>query len=573
MSSLGIRTSQETSIYSENILNQFLTFNDAFTWNVVSGGSNGVAENTAAGMVYAGEKAIQVTFTDTGVLIVDSGGTQSDVTIPKDGNYIISYRIAKNDVDASMDVGVYVYVNGILLTQNKFEQTLFTDNDGYIDDVWNCYFQYLTLQEDDVVSFQFDFQSDVIGSKLFFDGLKLELVDRELGLPSYYLEPLGTSPNSNFVFVNSLQDLPTPTTGVITLVAGVNYFFCTTVDLLGNRLQCGANTTILGGSSENCRIKSSGLSSSIALISSEWSLPINNVTIEHDLALDLDATGNANQAIDWNGVNFTDCATIGVIKNYSNVIVNGGAFLNSQGLTLDGSIGTIAFDNCLFDCETAGTVLILPSTLTITRRFRVTYSSFVVESGETGINVSTSATIPNSSYILDNVNFSGGGTYTTGVLYSDNKASFNDCKGITNSGSIAQYYMTSNATATTVSVINTYYKIAGVTLSGTYVEKFTLTDNKALYVGALSGLYKVSAMVSLTSGNTNVISARIAKNGTTSEQSTSKTTTSGTGKSENVGCFDIVSLSTNDYIEIFVANDTLSNITVSELTVIIERLN
>lgn len=190
MSSLGIRTSQETPIYSENVLSNFWTFNDALTWNVVSGGANGVSENSDAGFVYAGKKSILTTFTDTGVLIIDAGGTDGDVTIKKDGNYILSYRLTKDDVDATIDVGVYMYVNGILQTYNKFEQTLKTNIDGYVDDIWNCYFQYCSLLEDDVVTFQFDFQCDTLGAKLYFDGLKLELVDRSLGLPSYYLEPL-----------------------------------------------------------------------------------------------------------------------------------------------------------------------------------------------------------------------------------------------------------------------------------------------------------------------------------------------------------------------------------------------
>lgn len=190
MSSLGIRTSQETPIYSENVLTNFWTFNDALTWNVVSGGSNGVSENSDSGFVYAGKKSILTTFTDTGVLIIDAGGTDGDVTINKTGNYILSYRLTKDDVDATIDVGVYMYVNGILQTYNKFEQTLKTGIDGYVDDIWNCYFQYCSLDENDVITFQFDFQCDTLGTKLYFDGLKLELVDRALGLPSYYLEPL-----------------------------------------------------------------------------------------------------------------------------------------------------------------------------------------------------------------------------------------------------------------------------------------------------------------------------------------------------------------------------------------------
>lgn len=376
-----------------------------------------------------------------------------------------------------------------------------------------------------------------------------------------------------YTLVGSLSDLPTPSGNVITLEAEKTYVFTTVVDLGGNRLVCGENTTILGGSSENCRIKSTGLVGS-ALITSTYSLPIRNITIEADIALDLDGNGYAGAALDWFGVNFTNCTTVGTIKNYTNFIMSDSAFLNSQGMTFDGTIGTIAFFQCLFDCSALGTVISVPNTATITRRIRVNYSSFVVLAGETGINISGSATIPTEGYILDTVNFSGGGTYTTGVTYADNKALWINCRGVVNSGNIAQYYMSSNATATTVLATNTFYKVAGTTTSGAYVEKFTLTNNKAEYTGALTGFYKVTAILTIESGNNNQVRIRIAKDGTTSAQSESKTTTNGSGRSENVMVQDIIEIATGAYIEIFVANaSAITNITVVDMNVVIERLN
>ena len=113
----------------------------------------------------------------------------------------------------------------------------------------------------------------------------------------------------SIVFVNSKSDFPTAVAGVITLLDNYTYFITTTVDLLGDRLVCGINTTIIGGSSENCRIKSTGLTGT-ALITSNYSLPIRNITIEADVALNLQGDG-VTTALDWFGVNFTDCATVG----------------------------------------------------------------------------------------------------------------------------------------------------------------------------------------------------------------------------------------------------------------------
>ncbi|NTW91079.1 MAG: hypothetical protein HGA35_04010, partial [Erysipelotrichaceae bacterium] len=253
----------------------------------------------------------------------------------------------------------------------------------------------------------------------------------EISYSNLVLSIGGGITDDNLIFINQKSDLPTPSSNVITLLDSVTYFFTTTVDLTGDRLVCGLNTVILGASSENCYIKSTGLSSSTALITSNYSLPIRNISFTHGKVFNLDGDGTTT-AIDWFGINFVDCATVGTIKDYTNFVMGDSAFLNSSGMTFDGSIGTIAFGNCLFDSSSGGTAITLASTLTVSRRFRIIYSSFVTLSGETSLNVSASATISDERYILDTVNFSGGGTYITGVNQTSNKTLFTNCVGIAN---------------------------------------------------------------------------------------------------------------------------------------------
>lgn len=384
---------------------------------------------------------------------------------------------------------------------------------------------------------------------------------------------LDVSSSPYLVIVDKLSDLPVPIAGVITLLANYTYMIVTTLDLAGNRLVCSANTTILGTSSENCRIKSTGLGAT-ALISSAWSLPMRFITIEADVALALDASANADQALDWSGVNFTDCATIGTIKTYNNFVASDCAFLNSGNLTFDGTIGTIAFSSTLFDLSATSTGLILPSTLTVSRRFRIIYSSFIVSAGETGVNVSTSATIPDDGYILDTVNFSGGGTYTAGVTYSDNKALFSNNKNIQNSAEIAYMTMLANATATTISVTGTKYKAAGTTTLESISQKFTHASNKLTYSGAISRDFRILINATMTSGNSKELGLFIYKNGSMVTNAENYSTTSGTGKSENNSLQSVVNLATNDYLEVYISNITsATDITVTYLSVIVESIN
>lgn len=389
------------------------------------------------------------------------------------------------------------------------------------------------------------------------------------------LARLGSASNPGGVrFVQSVEDLPAAVGGKIELLENTTYFIGGPLDLGGAYLQGSRNTVIIGGSSENCIITSTGLSASQALLVSNYSLPCRHVAFTHDIAVDLDATGNADQALDWTGVNFLNCASAGTIEAYSNVIFRGCALLGSGGITFDGSIGTVGFAECLFDTASGTTALTLPASLTITRRFRVIYSAFVTLSGETSLNVSTSATIPVEGYILDTVNFAGGGTYLTGVQHDDNKALFSNNVGVENSAAVGYATMNGNATATTIGTVATPVKAAGSTTFQTGVsQKFSHSDNRLTYTGAITRRFRVTIIQSMLSGNNNQIGTYVAKNGSILAASEIYTTTSGTGRSENVTVQAIVELAQNDYVESWVENDTgTNNITVEDMTMIVEAL-
>ena len=377
-----------------------------------------------------------------------------------------------------------------------------------------------------------------------------------------------------FILVESISDLPTAVSNVITLEDNYTYYITSTIDLGGNRLVGGSNTTIIGSSSENSILTSTGLGVGIPLLSSIYTTPIRHICIKDvDTAIDFDGTTNPNNvALDWTGVNFVNVPNVGTIKDVSNFIYDKGAFLNSKGLSFDSTIGTIGFGNCLFSGDgLAGNLLELLSTCVITRRFRVIYSSVVTFGSTTGINVDVSATVPTESYILDTINFSGGGTYLSGVIDDgDNKALFLNCKGISNTNEISQYYMNGNETNTVVASTGVAYKVLGTTTSSAVTQKFTNTDNRATYIGSLTRFFKATASLSVESGNNNQIGVYIAKNGTLINESEVYGTTSGTGRGENIVVQTLVQLSENDYIEIFVENDTsTNNIKVTDLNVII----
>lgn len=315
----------------------------------------------------------------------------------------------------------------------------------------------------------------------------------------------------NFIFVGTKNDLPPAVNGVINLKDNYTYFFTTTLDLEGDRLVAGQNTTILGGSSENCRIKSTGISTTDALLSSHYSLPLRNITLEAPYAINLDATGYGTQALDWFGVNFTNCAKVGIISSYNNFIMLDGAFLDSQDLTFDGTTGTVGFNQCLFSGDfppgnpSGKSILNFPSTFICTRRIRVTVCSFIVPPGYTGITVQDGVAFSQpESFILQTCNFSGPGTKLGVSTHTDinNRDSFYEGnRGIQNTFPSGQFYMSNNSTVTSVGVgsTDTWTKIAGITTTdGSINSKFTATDNRLTYDVSIDRKFLSQATVTFT---------------------------------------------------------------------------
>lgn len=384
---------------------------------------------------------------------------------------------------------------------------------------------------------------------------------------------------STYIFVASKSDFPAPSGGVITLADNATYVITDTVDLTGDRLVGGQNTTIIGGSSENCRLKSTGLTGT-ALLSSAWSLPLRHITIEADVALNLDATGNANQALDWYGVNFTDCGSVGLIKNYGNFVVNSVAFLNSSGLTFDGTIGTISFINSLLSGSFGNDILTFASTLVITRRFRQAFSSVIpVGAAAAAYRVVAGATIPNEAFILVECNFTAAAGSTIlaglGTISSSNTILSKGCVGIENTSVNGQLYMQNNATATTIASPSTFYKVAGTTTASTDNAKYTHTDNRLTNAAVRIRKYLIQATLSFSSGNGHQCEFGFydSKLGAIRTPSRTKATANASGRAENVSFMCVVEHSTGNYIEVWCANNTsATDITVDNLNLIITQL-
>lgn len=383
----------------------------------------------------------------------------------------------------------------------------------------------------------------------------------------------GSQPEK-LVFVNALDDLPSAISNVITLEDDTVYLFTDHIDLLGSRLVCGDTTSILGTTSENASITSTGIGSD-PLITATTIFVLRNITITSPRGVYFDGSLTpTTAALDWVAVNFVSCSVYSAtLVSPSNFIYRDSLVSSGNGFVIEGTVGTVGITESLFIPSSGNTAITVGSSTAVNTRFRMTNCSVVVQSGATGVNVDATAFALPERFILNNVNFSGAGTYLGGATSSSNAALFVRCTGISNSSSASSYSMQANATATTIATPSTFVKVAGSTTS-LFSSKFSNTDNRATFTGGVSGLFKVTVTVSLSSGNNNNIDIAVGLNGSVITGSTMRATTSSGGRVESMTTMAISELNTNDYFEVFVANQSAAtDITVIDLIVVVERLS
>ena len=193
-----IQENQLINAPSINLMPQFAMFNEAFTWNIVSG--TATATNLIGQQQLEGNGCFRVVPDITAGAVVNSGGTEMQVTIPFDGNYIFSIKHKYDFPEGGAQVvKVVIFKNGV-----DTEYTLEMDLDN--NDVYRTYYQSLpSLISGDVLDFSFDFGTNDIGGtyRNYFDAPKLEIDSFGFGLPTVF-----STPQTIVIEVSQTIDVP-----------------------------------------------------------------------------------------------------------------------------------------------------------------------------------------------------------------------------------------------------------------------------------------------------------------------------------------------------------------------------
>lgn len=383
-------------------------------------------------------------------------------------------------------------------------------------------------------------------------------------------------------FVGGIEDLPAPVAGIITLAALSTWVIVADVDLGSARIECDGVTSIVGFGQETCKLRSTGLPAAAALITSAYTTTLRSIGLYADdgrTCIRIDGTGEPQfPALDWFGVNFNEgnvspgkAGELTNVANSINLII--GAF--GDGFYVDGSIGTLGFDNSILTANDGKYAIKIEPTATITSRLRMTSCSIVAgPAGATGLDV-PKATITNAEgFVLELCSLVGGGTRVTGTTEQDDEARWIENRGIANTTRVGEMEWSGNALVTTIAVAGTYVKLNGVSAAGNFNQHFTHdTSGKLTYTSELSGTFAITITASLTGTNNRVVAVQAYKDNSPANSHVTRSTTNGAGRAESIFYQAIVQLNQGNYIEVFGTNLTDTNsITAEDMTIQIKQI-
>ena len=157
----------------------------------------------------------------------------------------------------------------------------------------------------------------------------------------------------------------------------------------------------------------------------------------------------------------------------------------------------------------------------------------------------------------DSIYFDNG----TGILQQLVRSKFN---------SFLNYYDVVSNSVTTITTTN-FYKLNSSTTLGLYNDNFTHTNNR-ITNAVNSRNVKAECNVSVSSGNNNVLHFAFYKNGVKVDSSEIDVTCSGNGKAQSNPMQCVVNMAVNDYLEVWISNESSNDVTLAHFNVIVTEL-
>ncbi len=374
---------------------------------------------------------------------------------------------------------------------------------------------------------------------------------------------------------------------VVYLHDGESYCFTKIVDIGPYRIECGDNNTICGIGVESTGLRSTGLSSSDYIVSSNSTLTVKDMSFFADPVIDQNAIkvvssdGDSNtlwKSLIFSGFGSNTGENTLLFDNCQYVLLNTVALISSSNIVFkntSGNFSTISLTDCELIPKTGGNVIVFEDTFGINQSFRTAYTTFF-SLGDSAMVISSDATFPTAGHILDTVSFkgvSGPNPTISGMDSFSPEAMWNMNNGIVNTAEIGEMIFQGNTSDTIISNTTDFVSIAGEGIPGQFNQRFTVSDADINYTGALSFPGKALASGSLSSGRNNEIDIAVSRNGVISSDSIQTTTTDSGGKLLAFSTFYVGLVEPSDVFSIAVRNNTTtSDVLIDKLHVLVNKI-
>jgi hypothetical protein len=359
-----------------------------------------------------------------------------------------------------------------------------------------------------------------------------------------------TQARTNFVRVQSASDLPAASGGVITLSAGVLYEIngsisvSSKIDLNGCYLK--------GIDAVNDKLIYTG-SGELFTGSNGGCISYLTITAASGKVFNING-GGANKNLVVQNCYMIGCNEIGTIQGIGGTVFFSKVayFYNSNGVTYTNN-QNVVIDYTLWDASNHNTYEKFTGTFNIIQLLggdRLTSSA----NSAVALDVSGVSTLVSGS--VKTIMFVGSGSYATGSFSKEWEV---ESQGVsTEKDDIASGNLyISSATSTTFSAINTSTKILGTTTAASLFRVTSPANNRLTYSGTKSKRFTViCSLSSIATGNNKNFTFYIAKNGVVLPESKQYMKCSSQVDRGSITLSCTALLTTNDYIEVWVENNT-----------------
>jgi hypothetical protein len=379
--------------------------------------------------------------------------------------------------------------------------------------------------------------------------------------------------------VNSSSDLPAASGGARALVANTAYVIGADITI-AEALTPAVGCAVIGNVVFGAKLKTT--SAAGLFVGGDASFQVSNINVAapNGPIFDITDTTPGTSIVSLNNFSCTEYQSIGSFDSCFGVQIVGGSFLDTtnstDGMTFSGATGwqVISVRQVVASTSNASYVGIDMDT-SVAASIEITDYSIIGVSGAVALKgaASNANVAANTIASVSGCTLNGGGaTPLSGITRDDFRWDFQGNAGVANTSPDALASLPTNATATTISTVNTPVIVAG-TWTVESCSHFTCdTTTRATYDGERDFQGPITFRLSIepSSGTNKTLSAYLAVNGSVVANSKS-TIQADAGSPQNISVVWQYNFTNGDYAEIFVENNTdTTNILVSSA---IARIN